>query len=177
MFAFTLGTSPVFFLLSYFATKLSSVMEKYLVRIVAAVLLVLGVLSMDTGLNLLGSPYSLTRLAQSVSPVAVQSTDAGALADDQKPTLHNGELILAVKSSGYEPHTLQAPANTPIKLNLVTRETYSCSRAFTIPELNITELLPKTGTVVVEIPPQRSGKVIAFTCSMGMYTGEIVFGG
>jgi uncharacterized protein len=177
MFAFTLGTSPVFFLLSYFATKLSSVMEKYFVRIVAAVLLVLGIVSVDSGLNLLGSPYSLTRLAQSISPAAAQTVDAGVPAEGQNQTREKGELVLAVKGSGYEPHTVHAPANTPIKLDLVTKDTYSCSRAFTIPELNISEILPKTGTVVVDIPPQQPGKVLAFTCSMGMFTGEIVFEG
>ena len=170
MFAFTLGTSPVFFLLSYFATKLGSVMEKYFMRFVAVVMLVLGILAVDSGLNLLGSPYSLTRLTQSVTSAPGQASIVSAPATD-------GNLILAVKGDGYEPRTLHAPANTPIKLNLVTKDTYSCSRAFTIPELDITEILPKTGTVTVDIPPQKSGKVMAFTCSMGMYTGEIVFEG
>jgi uncharacterized protein len=170
MFAFTLGTSPVFFLLSYFATKLSSVMEKYFVRIVAVVLLILGVLAMDSGLNLLGSPYSLTRLVQSLTTAPEQAANVNPPATD-------GNLVLAVKGSGYEPRTLHAPANKPIKLNLVTKDTYSCSRAFTIPELNIAKILPKTGTVTLDIPPQQAGKVMAFTCSMGMYTGQIVFGG
>lgn len=170
LFAFTLGTSPVFFLLSYLATKLSSTMETYFMRIVAAVLLVLGILAVDSGLNLLGSPYSITRLAQSVSAPASETASSTT-------GRTSGELTLAVKGSGYEPRTLRAPADTPIKLNLVTKDTYSCSRAFTIPELNLTKILPKTGTVVVDIPAQQAGKVMVFSCSMGMYTGEIIFGG
>lgn len=170
LFTFTLGTSPVFFLLSYFATKLSSAMEKYFVRIVAAVLLVLGILAVDSGMNLLGSPYSITRLTQSVSAPAGETAASS-------PVNTSGELTLAVKGSGYEPRTLRAPADTPIKLNLVTKDTYSCSRAFTIPELNLTKILPATGTVVIDLPAQSDGKVMAFSCSMGMYTGEIVFGG
>ena len=183
LFAFILGTSPVFFLLSYFATRLSAVMEKYFVRIVAVVLLVLGIISVDTGLNLLGSPYSITRLAQSFSPAASSQQAASSAAPAQSApesasqTAIKGEIILTVTGSGYEPYTLHAPANTPIKLNLVTNNTYSCARAFTIPELGIEELLPKTGTRIVEIPAQKSGKVMPFTCSMGMYSGEIVFEG
>jgi uncharacterized protein len=177
LFAFVLGTSPVFFLLSYFATRLSAVMEKYFVRIVAAVLLVLGILAVDTGFNLLGSPYSLTRLVQSFSPTTSSQQLASADLTAGAQTGNEGEIVLAVTGSGYEPYTLHAPANKPVKLNLVTKDTYSCARAFTIPELNIAEILPKTGTTVVDLPAQKPGKVIAFTCSMGMYSGEIVFEG
>lgn len=177
MFAFILGTSPVFFILSYFATRLSAVMEKYFVRIVAAVLLVLGILAVDTGLNLLGSPYSITRAVQSFSPAVAAQQVASSAVPAQNQSSIDGEIVLAVTGSGYEPYTLHAPANKPIKLNLVTNNTYSCARAFTIPELGIEELLPKTGTRIVEIPAQKPGKVMAFTCSMGMYSGEIVFEG
>lgn len=168
MFAFTLGTSPVFFILSYFATKLGSLLEKQLVRVVAVVLLVLGLLSIDTGLNLLGSPYSITKLLQTntqpkvleLLPVETQSANV---------------ITLNVVNSGYQPNVLQAPADTELTLNLITKNTNSCSRAFLIPELNISELLDQTGIKSVQIPAQSAGKKIAFTCSMGMYTGEIVF--
>jgi heme/copper-type cytochrome/quinol oxidase subunit 2 len=170
MFAFTLGTSPVFFILSYFATRLSSLMEKYFLRIVAAILLVLGLMAVDSGLNLLGSPYSFTQMTRTIFSTETQETVTTG-------TAGSSTLQLAVKGSGYEPETLKAPANQPITLNLVTNKTYSCARAFTIPELNITQILPATGTVTVVIPPQQPGKVLAFSCSMGMYTGKIVFEG
>ena len=66
-------------------------------------------------------------------------------------------------------------ANTPIKLNLVTDRTYSCARDFVIPALGYYELLPDTGSVQVDIPAQPSGTRMFFTCSMGMYTGMIIF--
>ena len=74
MFAFVLGTSPVFFLLSYFATKLGALLEKHLVRVVAIVLIVLAVLAVDTGMNLLGSPYTITRAVQSITAPADKNT-------------------------------------------------------------------------------------------------------
>jgi uncharacterized protein len=177
LFAFILGTSPVFFLLSYFATRLSAVMEKYFVRIVAVVLLILGIVALDSGLNLMGSPFSLGRLAQSFTSSNTQTSLAEPPDQAQKSAVGKNELVLAVTGRGYEPQTLHAPANTPLKLNLVTKDTYSCSRAFTIPELSIEKILPKTGTVIVDLPAQKSGKVMNFTCSMGMFTGQIVFGG
>jgi len=170
MFAFTLGTSPVFFILSYFATKLGTLLEKQLVRVVAVVLLVLGLLSIDTGLNLLGSPYSITKLLQTNTQpqvAEVVSTPGGSESANV--------ITLNVVNSGYKPNVLNAPADTELTLNLITKNTTSCSRAFLIPELNISEMLKETGTQSVTIPPQPAGKKISFTCSMGMYTGEIVF--
>lgn len=184
MFAFVLGTSPVFFILSYFATRLGAVMEKYFVRITALVLLVLGILAFDTGLNLMGSPFSITRMLQKNSPQTASQIQDPALPLSNSPGAgpllpttvpEKGVITLAVVNSGYEPQTLHAPANIPIKLNLVTNKTLSCSRAFVIPELNLQKVLPATGQEQVNIPAQAPGKVMAFACSMGMYTGEIVF--
>ena len=71
---------------------------------------------------------------------------------------------------------VRAPANTPIKLNLTTTDTYSCARAFIIPCAgSFGELLPATGTETLEIPPQKAGTRLQFVCSMGMYSGVIIF--
>jgi sulfite exporter TauE/SafE len=173
MFAFTLGTSPVFFILSYFATRLGTLLEKKLVRVVAIVLIVLGILAVDTGLNLLGSRVSLTRAAQAIlnQEQAGETTQTPIASNAASPDT----IILKAVNDGYEPRTLHAPANKVLTLEIVTDNTRSCSRAFLIPELNFQVLLDATGVKTVQIPAQEAGKVISFTCSMGMYTGEIVF--
>ena len=169
LFAFTLGTSPVFFTLSYFATKLGAMMEKYFIRIVAASLIILGILAFDTGLNLLGSPFSLTRLASGIRSGQVQEFS------DLQTTTGDASLMLNVVDKGYRPRKLHAPAGVPVTLTLITEDVYSCSRAFLIPAIDYGVILFATGEEKVEIPPQEPGTVLPFTCSMGMYTGEIVF--
>jgi len=84
-------------------------------------------------------------------------------------------LELRVTNQGYVPTLLKAPANQAIRLNLLTSKTYSCARAFTIPSLNIEALAPESGTISVQIPPQKPGTRLGFTCSMGMYSGVIQF--
>ncbi len=176
MFAFVLGTSPVFFLLSYLATRLGALLEKHLTRITALVLLALGFLSFDTGLNLLGSPISLSRMIQtrpaSETSLSLLNNSGPAPA---APRSADNEITVEAVNDGYQPATVHAPAGVLVTLNLVTRGTYSCSRAFVIPELNIQEILPASGAVQVSIPAQKEGKQIAFACSMGMYTGRIIF--
>jgi plastocyanin domain-containing protein len=83
--------------------------------------------------------------------------------------------VLNATNGGYSPRTLHAKADVSLKLNMVTKNTYSCARGFVIPAINVEQLLPSSGTVVIDIPAQKPGTVMPFTCSMGMYTGEIVF--
>jgi len=176
MFAFILGTSPVFFIVAYLTTELGSRLEKFFMRFVAVVLLVLGFVTLNGGLNVLGSPLSFQNLTSSLfqsngQPASVVDSSQTA----SQTTFPDGELVLYVNNSGYFPRSLKAPANEAFKLNLVTNQTYSCARDFVIPALDYYQLLPDTGTMQVNIPAQKAGSTLFFTCSMGMYTGQIVF--
>jgi sulfite exporter TauE/SafE len=168
MLAFTLGTSPVFFIVSYLATELGGHIQSIFMRLVAVAVLIFGLVSVDSGLTLLGAP-SLMSWAETWttgSPVSdTPVTDVGA----------DGVLVLNAGNSGYSPRVLHAKAGVPLKLKLVSQGTYSCARDFVIPALNIEKLLPADGTVMIDIPAQQPGAVLQFTCSMGMYTGRIVF--
>lgn len=172
MFAFTLGTSPVFFVVAYLTTELGSRLEKFFMRFVAVVVLILGLVTLDGGLNVLGSPLSFQNMTRSLFQSRAESASGTTLT---APLAADGALILQVENEGYFPQTLQAPAGQNVKLNLVTDQTYSCSRDFVIPALGFYQLLPDTGTVQVDIPAQAKGSKIFFTCSMGMYTGQILF--
>lgn len=166
MLAFTLGTSPVFFALAWLTTTLGAKLEKFFMRFVAAVVLIFGFVTLDSGLNLIGSPLSFQNLTRAW--FAPSSASAPALDAD-------GSLTVNVQNQGYFPRTLRAAAETAFTLDLVTNETYSCARDFVIPSLNFYQLLPASGTVQVNIPPQSAGTKLFFTCSMGMYTGQIIF--
>jgi uncharacterized protein len=172
MFAFTLGTSPVFFIIAYLTTELGARLEKFFMRFVAAVVLILGLMTVNGGLNILGSPLSFQNMTRSLLP---SNNGSSAVAQASQFAAAKGEVVLYVQNEGYFPQTLSAPARKNFTLNLVTDQTYSCSRDFVIPELDFYELLPDTGTVKVNIPAQEKGSTLFFTCSMGMYSGQIVF--
>ena len=169
MFAFTLGTSPVFFLVAYLTAQIGARLEKAFMRFVAIVVLLLGVYTFDSGLNLMGAP-SVSGMVRQVFPAAASTTTPQAAG-----TAREGVLVLNVENNGYFPATLHAPAGTDLILELVTDRTRSCARDFVIPTLQVYELLPETGRVSVAIPAQESDTQMRFTCSMGMYTGTILF--
>lgn len=186
MFAFTLGTSPVFFAVSYFTVQLGKKLEKNFARFVAIVVLVLALVTINSGLTLLGSPFSFSRLSNTFFPrpnnaaAVTSSTDVPAIepttsAPSASTTASEENLItINVINSGYSPNEVHAKADVPIKLLLVTNNTGGCARAFTIPSLGIQQILAETGEFAIEIQAQPSGTRIYFACSMGMYGGVIV---
>jgi len=171
MFAFTLGTSPVFFIVAYLTTELGARLEKFFMRFVAVVVLILGFVTMNGGLNVLGSPLSFQNLTRNLLP-----SNSGSATELQASEPSSGDdVVLYVRTEGYFPETVSAPAGKDFVLSLVTDHSYSCARDFVIPALDYYQLLPETGTVRINIPAQKAGSTIFFTCSMGMYTGQIVF--
>ncbi len=176
MGAFTLGSSVVFFTVAYLATRLGAVLEENLARAVAIVLLALGLVSVDSGLNLAGAPISATRLIQAASAPAVRlSPSAPPAVTSMNPASGENVLDVRVSSSGYTPAQLHARAGVPTRLTLVTENVYSCALALVIPELGVEQMLPLTGEATIDIPPQPAGKVLRYSCAMGCNTAQIVF--
>lgn len=169
MFAFTMGTSPVFFAVAYLTTQIGARLEKFFMRFVAIVVLLFGLYTYDSGLNLMGAPSISGSIQETFATASLPESNA------QGGTLREGVIELMVRNNGYVPAILHAPANQKLTLELVTSQTRSCTRDFVIPALKFYQLLPETGRVSVDIPAQASGTKMRFTCSMGMYTGMIVF--
>ncbi|MEW5828729.1 MAG: sulfite exporter TauE/SafE family protein [Chloroflexota bacterium] len=164
MFAFIFGTTPLFFSVSYFATRLSAAVEKHFTRIVAVTMLILGLVSVDSGLNLAGSPFSFSRAWNSVA-VAISDSVNGV----------QSGFAIHVTDDGYSPIVLHLPAGTPVSIEWVTEGTQSCARSVVVPGLEYHEILPPVGRVRFDIPAQEKGTVINYSCSMGMYPSQLVF--
>jgi sulfite exporter TauE/SafE len=114
MFAFILGTSPVFFFVAYLTMKLGSRMEAFFMRFVAVVVLVLGLITIDSGLNLMGSPLSVSYVVHNAIVTNRSEQDAPA----------SNQLTLYAGNNGYSPARLNAVADVPLHLNLVKQGTY-----------------------------------------------------
>lgn len=166
MFAFTLGTSPVFAVLGITAGKLME--RKVFAYAGATAILILGVMSINTGQILRGSAHTLQNYWQ-VLTTSPDETYAGSVAGINSEGKQ--EVTIDVYLNGYETSTNVLKAGVPVKLTLKTNKTLGCARAFTIPSLGIQKILPETGEEIIEFTPKKTGR-IAYSCSMGMYGGE-----
>lgn len=165
MLAFVLGTSPVFFVLGYLASRLSEKFQFWFYRLAGGFLILMAVLTINGGIALTGSVFTLQNF------VLAATTDISKL-DTNAAAVTNGvqEVEIYVSNNGYTPNNITLKKGVKTRITLRTNNTYGCSRAFTIPALNISKVLPMTGTEVVEFTPMKKGS-LAFSCSMGMYNG------
>jgi sulfite exporter TauE/SafE len=185
MFSFVLGTSPVFFILSYLATKLGEAMQERFLKFAAVVLLVLGLVSLEGGLNLVGSPISYASFkdylasrnttrqeAYNNSSALEQQAPIVSQSSVDSPTSASNIVNLTADGSGYSPHVTQAKAGQPITLVVKSQDLYTCAQGIVFPKLGMQKQLPPNGTTTIEIPAQPAG-TLSYSCSMGMYRGQI----
>lgn len=161
MCAFILGTSPVFFVLG--ATVVGLLQKKAFSYAAAAIIAVFAVLSINGGLGLTGSPYTLQNYWRAAQGETIERSAAAVVGGVQ-------DVTIVVKNNGYTASATTLKRGVPVRLTLTTDNTNGCVRAFTIPEYNISKVLPVTGTETIEFTPAQAGR-LAYSCSMGMYTG------
>jgi len=163
MFAFVLGTSPVFFALGVSLSKL----VKYRVfnYISAGVITIFAVISLNSAMGLLGSVHTLQNYWTVISGRTAKEVRIASVSNGIQ------EATIYVANNGYTSDSTSLKVGVPVRLKLVTNNVLSCSRAFTIPSLNISKILPSTGEEIIEFTPNKTGR-LAYSCSMGMYTGS-----
>ena len=155
MFFFILGTSPVFFLIGLAATSLLK--NKAFSVFAALAILVLGILSINSGQLLRGDVHTLQNFWT-------------VLAGTKTESVTGSNVVIEISNHGYKADVNTLKLGVPVKVTLKTNGVTSCARAFTIPEYNIVKILPATGSEEIEFTPTKLG-LLTYTCSMGMYSG------
>lgn len=156
LFAFILGTAPLFFLLGYFATKLGDAYHRKFFRVAGVAIILLALYNLTGALVLSGVnlPFS------SENKVVVQAPVSS-------------DITITIESNGYSPKNLTVAAGQPVTLHLKNVNAYSCAQAFTIPKLGIQKVVaPGQSATIKFTAPTKPGK-LTFACSMGMYKGTI----
>ncbi len=157
LFTFVLGTSPLFFILGYFATRLGDWYQKKFFKVAAVAIIVLSLYNLKGALVLTGTDITFS------------SSKDGTL-DTTAPL---SEVTIEIKPQGYSPRTVSVKAGTPVTLHLQNKDARTCAQAFTIPTLGIQRVVAPGQQAVIEfIAPKKPGPLV-FSCSMGMYTGVI----
>jgi hypothetical protein len=169
MAVFVLGTSPLFALLGYAARKAATAWRGRLALATGLAVVVMGLLTLNGGLELAGSPLAASRLM-----VAVTGPGNPTNSTASDTTVENGRqtVTITATSDGYRPSTLKAHAGLPTTLLIRSDEAQGCVRAFTVPDLNVQKILPANGDTRIDIGTLPAG-TLDYACGMGMYTGTI----
>jgi len=153
LFVFVLGTSPLFFTLGYFVSKLGERLHTQFMQLTAVVLILLAAYNFYGALSLTG--YSFDSSAQTTN-----------LTVTENPTVTFEEF-------GYSPSSITVKSNSNVSLKLDNKSGAGCVQAFTIPKLGIQKIVPlgSSSTVSFRAPVEKGA--LPFMCSMGMYRGVI----
>lgn len=154
MFAFILGTLPVFFLLGLLTVSLGEALQQKFMKVAAVVIILLAIFNLNSILALTGFTWPKAAQTQPVSEVSSSPE-------------------IAIGPGGYTPNTVTVAAGSKVSLRLKNNGGGGCAAAFTIPALGVQQAVPEgsTGVVTFTAPTQKGD--IAFMCSMGMYRGII----
>lgn len=168
MFAFVLGTSPIFFVLGYLATRLGEALHQKFLRVAAAVIVLLAIFNLNNGLALTGTNFAVEAAWRNVFCTIAFCTKNSDLLHDVA-----SEATINIGSGGYSPNQITVRASSAVTLKLVNNGGGGCAAAFTVPSLGIRKIVP-VGSVqtIVFTAPAVTGP-LPFMCSMGMYRGII----
>lgn len=122
----------------------------------------------------IGALVAIVIMMASRSPVIQNNTsqDVGSV---QNVILVDGTQIIEIKTrGGYTPRVSVAQASVPTIIRFTTNGTFDCSSSVRIPSMNISKVLPRSGSIDIDIGIQKAG-ILQGSCGMGMYPFEIEF--
>lgn len=169
MFVFVVGTSPLFFILGFLASRVGEVLHARFLKVAAATIILLAVFNINNAAALAGSDITLETLWQEVNCTIIDFCSKGDMGIASAAV---DEATISLESNGYSPKNITLKAGSQVTLHLVNTTGGGCTQAFTIPRLGIQKVVPlgKSETITFTAPA-RPGK-LAFMCGMGMYRGE-----
>lgn len=167
MAVFVIGTSPLFAVLGYAARKAATAWRGRLALATGAAVVVMGLFTLNGGLELTGSPVAASRVT-----AALAGSDSSPI--PQAATVAEGRQTVAVSANpgGYTPARTQAKAGLPTTLVITSDQPTGCARSFTIAALGVQQILPSSGETRIDLGVLAPG-ALAYACGMGMYTGTI----
>ena len=180
LFAFVLGTSPVFFVLGYFAAKLADTFQQSFMKLAALAIIILAIFNANNASALLGSNITLENAGSAIGSglhgfwctVSWCGRDGfgGGTAQTENPV---SEQTITISSTGYSPTYFAVKAGSKVTVHLSNTTGNGCQQGFTIPSLGIQRVVPVgSSSDIAFTAPSQPGQ-INFVCSMGMYRGVI----
>lgn len=172
LFAFVLGTSPLFFILGYFATRLGDALQQKFMRFAAIAIIILALFNINNSLALAGFNLDIGRPISQATCI-LNPTCFSSQNDQEDIAYANDSPVINIEESGYTPSniTLRRGSKVTLKLNNVSGG--GCTQSFTIPSLGIQRIVPLGSSDSISFTaPDKPGQ-IAFMCGMGMFRGLI----
>ena len=174
--AFGLGTLPVMLGFGSLATVISHKTTKKILKISAIIVLILGLIMLNRGLTLMGSPYSYSAISAKISggSLSQANVNTGTVSGNSGVIIKDGiqEVNMDVDASGYHPNSFVLKKGVPVKWNVNVKQLTGCNSELVMNAYGI-DLRLKQGLNTAEFTPDKTG-TIQFSCGMGMLKGSFI---
>lgn len=174
LFAFVLGTVPLFLLFGVFMQAASQMFTKYFAPIAATLVIILSVWNLYGAASIIGYDTKIRALVRPVYCELVFCDDlvgTGGQTQQQAPT---ATPHITIHATSYEIDNPYIKAGSTVTVTVTNINGAGCIQAFTIPQLRIQKIIPvgKEETITFTAPTEKGG--LPFMCSMGMYRGTFI---
>jgi len=166
LFFFILGTMPLFAVIGLAMQTLSNGWRKVLYQVSAALLIILGLSSLNGVLIALDSPVSTRGIMATYQKLKRYESNMTLVTGETQP------VTITIDSRGYTPDFVQVKKGVPVVLTLKTGDSYSCANYFVFRAFNISARMKSNETQTFTFTPNKVGQ-FTFSCSMGMYSGTM----
>jgi sulfite exporter TauE/SafE len=157
MGAFALGTMPGLLGIGGLVSVVRGSLGRIFFKMVALVLILLGVIQVGNGLRLFG----INLLPSPQGSSVVSEENAGMQV-----------IRMTQQTAGYTPSRFTVKKGIPVRWIIDSKDSYTCAAYLVAPAIGVSQTLKK-GENVIEFTPDRA-ETIGFNCAMGMYRGTIV---
>ncbi|KKU55588.1 MAG: Heavy metal transport/detoxification protein [Candidatus Moranbacteria bacterium GW2011_GWE2_47_10] len=166
MGVFALGTAPGLLGIGGVTSAVKGIFAKRFFKFAGIVVVLMSLFNISNGYNLTG--WQLSGIGSQEAGI---KNDARAQVSDPNVKMVDGVQVVSMteNSRGYSPNKFTIKKGIPVRWEIDAKDPYSCASSLMISKLGIRKNL-KAGKNVIEFTPKETGK-LAFSCSMGMYTG------
>jgi uncharacterized protein len=172
MFAFVLGTAPLFSIIGVAMAKLSEGLTQKFLTFSALALIGMALFSFNGVLEVVSFPLSGSRIREGWISFWTPDPIKARRANQIQIVNGSQQVTIDIKSNGYSPNYIRVKKGVPVQMTLRSNNVYSCALSFTMKSFGIKEFLNATDQKTIAFTPEETGKY-PFSCSMGMYTGTM----
>ncbi len=174
LFAFTLGTIPLFLLFGVFMQAASQMFTKYFAPVAASLVIILAVWNLYSAATIVGFDTSIRAVVRPVYCELVFCDDlTGSRGEEVKQTPSTTPHI-TIHATRYEIDNPYIKAGSTVTVTITNTSGAGCIQAFTIPQLQIQKLIPVGKEEVITFTAPNKKGDLPFMCSMGMYRGKFI---
>ncbi len=167
LMAFALGTAPALLALGWASGSLKGKAGRFFFKFSGALVVVLGLWNIQNGLTIAGYPLSFPSFSFSAPSVAASANDGNVTMDG------NTQVMKMVVDGGYQPSQFTIKAGLPTRWEINAKNAPGCTSVLVSRQLGINKLLNVGGTDMIEFTAPTQPGTYPFSCSMGMYRGQI----